>query len=49
LKTNPERKILHTNQVELNGFIHSELSGTSKDSWHYRYFGNRAYGAYIQD
>ena len=49
LKTNPERKILHTKQVELNGFIHSELSGTKKDSKNYRYYGNRAYEAFIPD
>ncbi|OYU55227.1 MAG: hypothetical protein CFE25_09750 [Chitinophagaceae bacterium BSSC1] len=49
LKTNPERKILHTKQVELNGFIHSELSGSKKDSKNYRYYGNRAYEAYIPD
>lgn len=49
LKTNPERKILHTKQVELNGFIHSELSGTKKDSKNYLYYGARAYEAYILD
>lgn len=49
LKTNPERKILHTQQVALNGFIHSQLSGTQKDEKHYRYYGNRAYEAFIED
>jgi hypothetical protein len=49
LKTNPERKILHTKQVELNGFIHSELSGTKKDSKQYLYYGNRAYQTYIKN
>lgn len=49
LKPNPDRKILHTKQVELNGFIHSELSGTKKDSKHYLYYGNRAYEAFIQN
>lgn len=49
LKTNPERKILHTKQVELNGFIHSELSGTKKDSKNYLYYGARAYEIYIPD
>ena len=43
LKENPERKVLHTVQVERNGFIHSMLSGTSKESAGYRYFGDRAY------
>lgn len=49
LKTNPERKILHTKQVELNGFIHSELSGTKMDSKSYLYYGNRAYEAFIKN
>ncbi|OYZ48190.1 MAG: hypothetical protein B7Y15_12490 [Bacteroidetes bacterium 24-39-8] len=49
LKTNPERKILHTKQVELNGFIHSELSGTKMDSKQYIYYGNRAYEAYLKN
>jgi poly(3-hydroxyalkanoate) synthetase len=49
LKTNPDRKILHTNQVALNGFIHSELSGTKMDSNNYLYFSKRAYEQYIKD
>ena len=47
-KLNPDRKILHTQQVELNGFIHSILSGTKKDSKGYRYYGARAYGQFIK-
>lgn len=47
LKTNPERKIFHTVQVERNGFIHSVLCGTKQDSQGYEYFGKRAYGALI--
>jgi hypothetical protein len=42
-KTNPDRKIFHTVQVELNGFIHSILCGTQYDSKKYRYYSGRAY------
>ena len=47
-KTNPDRKIFHTVQVELNGFIHSILCGTAYDSENYIYYGNRAYGDLIE-
>lgn len=47
LKTNPEKKIFHTTQVELNGFIHSILAGTKKELVNYEYYGERAYNAYI--
>ncbi len=47
-KTNPDKKIYHTTQVELNGFIHSVLSGTQYDSKGYRYFGKRAYNDLIE-
>lgn len=47
-KTNPERKIFHTQQVELNGFIHSILYRTKKESEGYEYFGQRAYSKLIQ-
>jgi len=47
-KTNPERKIFHTVQVELNGFIHSVLCGTAYDSKNYAYYGERAYGDLIE-
>ena len=43
LKPNPEKKIFHTTQVELNGFIHSLLAGTKYESDGYEYFGKRAY------
>ena len=46
-KTNPERKIYHTVQVERNGFIHSVLCGTKYDSKSYHYFGERAYNTLI--
>lgn len=42
-KTNPDRRIFHTVQVELNGFIHSLLMGTKRESKKYTYFGKRAY------
>lgn len=48
LVDNPERKILHTQQVELNGFIHSILIATSKENIGYQYFKQRAYNQYIQ-
>jgi hypothetical protein len=47
-KTNPDRKIFHTVQVELNGFIHSILCGTKYDSKKYRYYGARAYSGFIE-
>lgn len=48
-KLNPDRKIFHTQQVELNGFIHSILCGTKLDSKNYQYYGQRAYTAFIKD
>ena len=47
-KTNPERKIFHTQQVELNGFIHSILFATKKENEGYEYFGQRAYSKFIE-
>jgi hypothetical protein len=49
LKTNPEKKILHTVQVERNGFIHGMVSGTTNESKGYEYFGDRAYADFIKD
>jgi len=49
LKTNPGNKIYHTVQVELNGFIHSILSGTKHEQKKYSYFGDRAYSGFIAD
>jgi hypothetical protein len=49
LKTNPDRKIFHTTQVELNGFIHSILYRTSRENKGYLYFGPRAYSSLIRD
>jgi hypothetical protein len=48
LHENPERKILHTVQVERNGFIHSLLLGTSAESRDYQYLGERAYESFIR-
>ena len=47
-KTNPDQKIYHTQQVELNGFIHSTLCGTRYDSKKYLYNNNRAYADLIE-
>jgi hypothetical protein len=43
LKENPEKKILHTVQVDRNGFIHALLTGTQLENHGYEYFGERAY------
>jgi pimeloyl-ACP methyl ester carboxylesterase len=48
-KPNPEGKILHTRQVEYNGFIHSMLSGTLNEQKGYRYYGARIYSDFISD
>lgn len=47
LRDNPQRKIFHTTQVELNGFIHSMVSGTTNENRGYEYFGERAYSKWI--
>ena len=46
-KYNMDGGIYHTQQVELNGFIHSVLCGTKKDSRHYKYYTVRAYQQWI--
>jgi hypothetical protein len=48
LKQNPTRAILHTVQVDLNGFVQSMLSGTPLEGAGYVYYGPRAYSSYIQ-
>lgn len=48
LKENPEKKILHTAQVERNGFIQALLSGTPGEGKGYDYFGERAYEEWVQ-
>jgi len=49
LKENPDHKVLHTAQVELNGFIHAMLTGTPRENHGYDYLGPRAYGQWIQE
>jgi len=47
LKQNPSRGIFHTEQVELNGFIHCALFGGELENVGYEYFGERSYNKYI--
>lgn len=48
LKENPDGKILHSVQVERNGFIHALLSGTTNAGAGYEYLGQRAFADWIQ-
>lgn len=48
LKQNPAQAILHTVQVELNGFIQTMLSGTPREGSGYTYYGARAYTSLVQ-
>ena len=48
LKKNHNREILHTVQVERNGFIHTMLTGTELESKGYEYYGERVYSDLIQ-
>ena len=48
LKQNPTQAILHTVQVELNGFIQTMVSGTPLEGQGYVYYGPRAYSQYVQ-
>jgi len=48
LKENPEKKILHTVQVDRNGFIQALLSGTADEGKGYEYLGERAYTNWIR-
>ncbi len=48
LKTNPEGRIFHTEQVARNGFIHTVLGGTRYEKRAgYSYWGERVYGPFI--
>ena len=47
LKENPDKKILHTVQVEKNGFIHAMLAGTPVENTGYVYFGAPVYTQWI--
>jgi len=49
LKKNPEQEILHTVQVERNGFIHSMLTGTKFENSGYEYYGEHVYDSLIQE
>jgi hypothetical protein len=48
LKENPTRAVLHTVQVELNGFIQTMLSGTPLEGNGYVYYGPRIYSQFVQ-
>ncbi|MGZ4965086.1 MAG: hypothetical protein ACXWC8_21230 [Limisphaerales bacterium] len=48
LRENPEKKIWHTVQVELNGFIHALLAGTPEEGKGYEYLGKHVYDGYIR-
>ncbi len=48
LKKNTNKGIYHTQQVELNGFIHSILDGTRWQSKKYSYYEARAYNNFIR-
>lgn len=48
LKDTDDRGIYHTEQVELNGFIHTVLFGTEYESKGYEYFGARCYEGLIR-
>ncbi len=48
LKHNPAQAILHTVQVELNGYIQTMLSGTGWEGSGYVYYGSRAYTSLVQ-
>jgi len=47
-KPNYNQGIYHTQQVELNGFIHSLLCGTKEENRGYEYYGKRAYEGWIR-
>jgi hypothetical protein len=47
LKENPAREVLHTVQVERNGFIHCMVAGTAEEGKGYEYYGPRAYNQWI--
>ena len=49
LQEDPERKILHTLQVERNGFIQALVSGTAHEGKGYEYLGERAYTNWIRN
>jgi hypothetical protein len=48
LMENPQRKVLHTVQVERNGFIHSMLFGTAAENKGYKYYGEPVWRGFVQ-
>ena len=48
-KPNPNKGIYHTQQVELNGFIHAAFYRTSGENKGYSYYGNRSYTRFIAE
>lgn len=48
MKENPTKAVLHTRQVEWNGFIHAMLSGTELEGKGYEYMNGRVYSDLIQ-
>lgn len=48
LKKNPNQEILHTVQVERNGFIHTMVTGTEYENSGYTYYDERAYADLVQ-
>jgi hypothetical protein len=47
MKENPAKAILHTRQVEWNGFIHAMLTGTELEGKGYEYMNGRVYSELI--
>ncbi|MGV3755505.1 MAG: hypothetical protein ACO1QS_09000 [Verrucomicrobiota bacterium] len=48
MKENPTKAVLHTRQVEWNGFIHAMLTGTELEGKGYEYMNGRVYSDLIQ-
>jgi hypothetical protein len=48
IHTNPEKKILHTRLVELNGLLHAMTLGTPQQKGWGEFWGDRAYSELIQ-
>lgn len=48
LRENPERAVLHTVQVERNGFIEAVVAGTPRAGKGYEYLGARVYSKYVE-
>lgn len=49
LRENPSKAVLHTRQVEWNGFIHAMLTGTELEGKGYEYMNGRVYSDLIPD